>query len=110
MKMGNTRSPWCYDAASNPAPRGPNLAVPCRWFCENSLRSYLVGRIASAVAHRMNDDFSVRRLVEDEIWVRRRRDAPNGAVIGYRASQRIPHKQIGDRANSGVDARGSLRG
>lgn len=49
----------------------------------------MAGKIALAVAHRVNDDFSVSRLVEDEIWIWRRRHAPNGGVIGHRASQRI---------------------
>jgi hypothetical protein len=62
------------------------------------------------VAYRVNDDFSVGRLVEDEIWIWRRRHAPNSWVIGHRASQRIPEQQIGDSANSGMDADGSLRG
>lgn len=61
------------------------------------------------MAHRVNDDFRVGRLVENEIWIGRRRDAPNGEVIGHRASQRIAQEQIGDRANSRMDARGSLR-
>jgi hypothetical protein len=38
------------------------------------------------MAHRVNDDFCVGRLVQDEIWIGRRRDAPNGGVIGRRAS------------------------
>ena len=32
-------------------------------------RSWIVGRIARAVAHRMNDEFSVSRLVEAEKWM-----------------------------------------
>ena len=38
------------------------------------------------MAHRVNDDFRVGHLVEDEIWIGRRRDAPNGRVVGHRAS------------------------
>ena len=56
---------------------------------ENSLRSHLIGRFAGAVANRVNDNFNVGNLVKDEIGVRRRRDAPNGGVIGHRTSKRI---------------------
>jgi hypothetical protein len=37
------------------------------------------------MAHRVNDDFCVGRLVEDEIWIWRRRDAPNGGMVGSSA-------------------------
>jgi hypothetical protein len=61
------------------------------------------------MAHRVNDDFRVGRLVEGEIWIGRRRDAPNGGVIGRRASPRMAQEQIGDRANSGLDAENGQR-
>src|SRR5579872_2947687 len=45
---------------------------------QNSFRSNLAGRIACAVAHCVNDYFSVGCLIKDEIWIRRRRNAPPG--------------------------------
>jgi hypothetical protein len=77
---------------------------------EGSFCSRVVGRIARSVTHRVNDDLGVGHLVEDEIWIWLRRHAPNGGIIGYRTSQRIPEQQIGNRANSSLDAFGSLRG
>jgi hypothetical protein len=58
---------------------------------------------------RVNDDFRASRFVEDAIWIGRRRDAPNGKVIGQRAGQRITQEQVSDRTNSGVDVRGASR-
>ncbi len=62
------------------------------------------------MAHGMNDDFSVSRFAKDKIWIWLGRDAPNGGVVGHRASQRITQQQICDSANSVMNARGSLWG
>jgi hypothetical protein len=54
----------------------------------------------------MNNDLVVGRFVKDEIWIRRCRHTPDGGVVGRHASQRILQEQIGDGANSGMDAFG----
>lgn len=62
------------------------------------------------MAQRVNNDLSIGCFVEYKIRIRRRRNAPNGGIVGHGARERIPQKQIGDRANSAVDTFGSLQG
>src|SRR2546430_6437168 len=110
MKMVNFVPPWRYDFF----PISPR-ASPIFWrsppmVLRDSFRSHIVQWIARTVADRMNNNFSVCRLVENVVWIGRGGDAPNGRVVGHRASQRVPQEQVGDCANSGVDAGSSLRG
>lgn len=60
------------------------------------------------MAHGVNNDLVIGSLVEDEVRIGRRRHAPSGWVVGRCAGQRILQEQIGDGANSGMDALGSL--
>jgi hypothetical protein len=84
-------SPWRDDTARKPGGRGSKILANPPMVYEGSLRSWIVGRIARAVAYRVNDDFGLGRLVEDEVWIWRGRDAPNRPVIGHRTRLQVLH-------------------
>src|SRR5262245_13996950 len=79
------------------------------WCGTELCRSWVAGRVAGAVPHRMNDDLILCCFVEDEIGIRGRRHAPDAGIIRPHSRMRVPEQQINDAPDASLDACRSLR-
>jgi hypothetical protein len=57
----------------------------------------------------VDDDLCFGDLVEDEIWVRRGREASNGRIVRADADMRMNQEKVDDRLDASLHALRALR-
>jgi len=61
------------------------------------------------MTHGMNDDFGFRSLIENEIGIRRRRQAADHRIIRAGTDVGMQQEETDDGLNTGLNVLGSLR-
>ena len=54
------------------------------------------GRVAGRMADGVNDDLGLRGLVENQIWIGRRRHPTNGRIVRAAADMGIQQQKVGE--------------